>query len=399
MKLNKIAIAIASLVVSSAAWSHGFVMDPPSRALLCDKITMHNPGYAGEKNKNCGNIQYEPQSLEAPKGYPASGPKDGQIGSANNTRGPELDAAGKDRWVKTEISAGKNQFHWYFTAPHPTTKYEYFITKNNWNPEQPLTRASFENKPFCTIQADGSRPGAGASVTHICDVPEREGYQEILAVWTVDDTSNAFYNVIDVEFAGHNTPDESTPDVPTPDETLPAPPPVEPPLNDDEEVVNAAPAIHIVQDHLAVNKSSINAGYEMDASGTQGATLYKWERVEGTAEFQLQSKQGSPTHTSPQIGKELKTMRAWVKAGATGKAKYRLTASNAHGSTTKYITIEVKDNDVAQDSSVPAFAANTAYSIGDKVSYKGHIYICLNVHTGANHWSPDVAVSLWKMVK
>lgn len=55
---------------------------------------------------------------------------------------------------------------------------------------------------------------------HTYDVPTREVYQEILAVWTVNDTSNAFYNVIDVELAGNNAQPEPKP------ESIPQPKPM-----------------------------------------------------------------------------------------------------------------------------------------------------------------------------
>jgi chitin-binding protein len=239
MKLTKITLAVATLLASSAAWSHGFVYDPPSRALLCNHISNFPEVNPGQRNVNCGNIQYEPQSLEADQGYPKAGTLlDGKIASANSTRGGELDAQSMDRWVKTPISSGYNVFKWNFTAPHPATKYEYFITKNNWNPNQPLTRASFEDKPFCMVDGKGLRPGAGKSVEHTCDVPKRDGYQIILAAWTVDDTTKAFYNVLDVDFAGHNPtpPDpEPTPPKPDPEPTPPKPDPEPTPPKPDPE--------------------------------------------------------------------------------------------------------------------------------------------------------------------
>lgn len=400
MRINKVAVAVASLLVSTAAWSHGFVMDPPARALLCKNVSQALPGYAGELNKGCGNIQYEPQSLEAPKGYPADGPKDGQIASANQTRGGEMDATGMNRWVKTDISAGKHQFKWFFTAPHPTTKYEYFITKNNWNPNQPLTRASFETKPFCTIQENGGRPGVGASVVHTCDVPEREGYQEILAVWTVNDTSNAFYNVIDVEFAGHNsgdsdvTPPDNNPTPPNDDTTPPDNNPTPPDNGGDG--AHAAPVIHLLQDHIVVQKMPHSAGYAINASATTGAEKFKWEVVENYGPFQLQEKQAAPTYRKLE-GKTLHTVRAWVRADITGKAKYRLTVSNSHGESVKYVTVEVKDsNNGGTQPGVAEFTPGKVYKIGDKVSYKGQTYRCLNNHTGAAHWNPEEAHSLWQ---
>ncbi len=44
-------------------YPHGYVKSPESRSYLCRK----------EVNTNCGQIQYEPQSLEGPKGFPQQG--------------------------------------------------------------------------------------------------------------------------------------------------------------------------------------------------------------------------------------------------------------------------------------------------------------------------------------
>ena len=100
------------------------------------------------------------------------------------------------------MSSGANTFEWTLTAAHATTKWDYYITKKNWNPDEPLKRADLEK--FCTIEDGGKRPPF--SVKHNCNVPERTGYQVILAVWTIDDTPNAFYNVIDANFDGTSVP-------------------------------------------------------------------------------------------------------------------------------------------------------------------------------------------------
>lgn len=50
-------------MIPQSAYAHGFVEKPSSRAALCSQ------NY-GALNLNCGNIMYEPQSLEAPKGFP-----------------------------------------------------------------------------------------------------------------------------------------------------------------------------------------------------------------------------------------------------------------------------------------------------------------------------------------
>lgn len=71
-------------------------------------------------------------------------------------------------------------------------------------PNQPLTRASFDLTPFCVI--DGNMVQPPKQVTHNCTLPERTGYQLILGVWEVGDTSNSFYNIIDAKFKDGSQP-------------------------------------------------------------------------------------------------------------------------------------------------------------------------------------------------
>ena len=118
-----------------------------------------------------------------------------------------LDLQSSSLWYKTKIKSGVNNFRWFSTANHKTTDYSYYITKQNWDQNTPLTRASFDlSAPFCVIEMGGNQPLQGLGDSHSCNVPDREGYQVILSVWTVDDTPNAFYNVIDVDFDGGVTP-------------------------------------------------------------------------------------------------------------------------------------------------------------------------------------------------
>ncbi|GEN86670.1 lytic polysaccharide monooxygenase [Oceanobacillus sp. FSL W8-0428] len=187
-----------------AAAAHGYIEQPKSRGLLCKE----------QVNTNCGGVQWEPQSLEAPKGFPGASIPDGEIASAGGTF-PELDAQTADRWAKVNLNSGVNTFTWHLTAKHATTKWHYYITKPDWNPNQPLTRDQFELIPFYEVYDGGARPGE--KVTHQVTIPERTGYHVILGVWDVYDTANAFYNVIDVNFGGEGTnpgPGEPDPEVP-----------------------------------------------------------------------------------------------------------------------------------------------------------------------------------------
>lgn len=179
-------LALTMAFVGKAS-AHGYVESPASRALLCKQGV----------NKDCGAVTYEPQSLEAPGNFPNAGPADGKIASAGGVF-PKLDEQSANRWAKVPMTSGANTFTWNLTAAHATDKWQYYITKENWDPNSPLKRSDLEL--FCTIDDGGKRPPF--QVSHDCVVPERTGYHVILAYWEVYDTANAFYNVIDANFDG-----------------------------------------------------------------------------------------------------------------------------------------------------------------------------------------------------
>lgn len=166
---------------------HGYIDTPPSRAYLCSQ----------HQNNDCVLVGYEPQSVEGPQGFPDGGPADGRIASGGS-RFTKLDEYGINRWTKVPVKAGKQVFNWSLTAPHRTAKWEFFITKQNWDPNKPLSRSDFDLTPFCSREDNGAMPSLDVSIT--CTVPKRTGYQQILGVWTIADTSNAFYQIIDANF-------------------------------------------------------------------------------------------------------------------------------------------------------------------------------------------------------
>ncbi|MBC3376069.1 N-acetylglucosamine-binding protein GbpA [Pseudomonas sp. SWRI92] len=188
-------VLLSTMMTSQDVLAHGYLDVPPSRALLCQK---------GD-NKNCGGAQYEPQSTgETFKGFPngvggapLQGPVDGKIASGGHALFSALDAQSATRWHLTEIKDRNIDFQWRYTAVHPATKHEYFITRDGWNPNEALKRASFDSTPFCTVEGANQVPVGGAK--HNCVIPDsKSGHHVILAVWTVGDTDNAFYDPADV---------------------------------------------------------------------------------------------------------------------------------------------------------------------------------------------------------
>ncbi|GAE32847.1 lytic polysaccharide monooxygenase [Alkalihalobacillus hemicellulosilyticus] len=222
-----VALGLFSFVGAQAVSAHGYVENPGARGLLCSQGI----------NLDCGGIVWEPQSLEGPKGFPEAGVADGQIASAGGVF-PKLDEQSADRWAKVDLSSGANSFTWHLTARHSTAKWHYYITKPDWNPNEPLTRQQFDLVPFYEQYDGGARPEE--KVTHDVTIPERSGYHVILAVWDVADTANAFYNVIDVNFSGGTNPDPGPgpdPD-PNPDPQYPVWSPTTVYLNGDRVTFN-----------------------------------------------------------------------------------------------------------------------------------------------------------------
>ncbi|WP_207390451.1 lytic polysaccharide monooxygenase [Rhodococcus sp. ABRD24] len=201
--MKRIVTAGAGLLVASAVVL-GSVSTASAHGYVSGSIVARQ---AATQNVNRGAVQYEPQSLEAPKGFPQAGPVDGKLASAGGLFGGNLDEQSSTRWYKNRVRSGPNQFTWTFTAPHRTSQWRYYITKTGWDPNAPLTRSELEL--ITTVQHDGS--AASSNPTHTIAIPaDRKGYHVVYAVWDIADTSNAFYNAIDLDIVDSGTPPADT---------------------------------------------------------------------------------------------------------------------------------------------------------------------------------------------
>ena len=183
--------AASVLMTSGSASSHGYTDSPISRQKVCQ---------SGGAPTACGPIQYEPQSVEGPKGFPGAGPADGKLCAGGNAQFAQLDDPRGGGWPTTRVTGGQSYtFSWRFTAMHATTDFKYYITKNGYSPSQPITRANLELTPFFAVPFNGQRPPS--TLTHTGQIPAgKSGHHVILAVWTIADTPNAFYACSDVQF-------------------------------------------------------------------------------------------------------------------------------------------------------------------------------------------------------
>src|SRR3954454_12283369 len=96
LPLATLATVVASLAVMAPAQAHGYISAPPSRQALCAAGTV----------TGCGAIQFEPQSVEAPKGSKKC--------SGGNTSFSVLDDNSRN-WPATTVGRSTT-FNWTLTA-------------------------------------------------------------------------------------------------------------------------------------------------------------------------------------------------------------------------------------------------------------------------------------------
>ncbi|OAB44415.1 lytic polysaccharide monooxygenase [Paenibacillus glacialis] len=421
---------MSTLLFAGVSFGHGYIDGPASRAALCKS----------GQNTNCGSIIYEPQSLEALKGFPNAGPADGQIASAGGAF-PNLDAQTSTRWTKVNISPGPNTFDWKISAAHATTSWKYYITKANWNPDAVLTRNSFDLTPFCSVNYGGKQPPFTYSDT--CNVPARTGYQVILAVWEIADTANAFYNVIDVNFGGSNPVDNQAPSAPSAlTSTGQTATTVSLTWNASTDNVGVTGYQVFKGSSLVTTVSGSTLNYSVAGLTANTAYTFSVKAIDAAGNVSSASNSvsvttnapdpidtqaptapgglhvmGTPTSSSIQLMWNAST----DNVGVTGYRIFNGTTliQSLSGSTTDYTvtglsastayTFNVYAFDAAGNQSAastvtgttgipsanPAWAANTAYTTGTLVTYNGSVYSCRQNHISLAGWEPTNVPALW----
>ena len=202
--LSTAAIGASFFVAVAPAAAHGYISSPPSRQANC----------ASGAVANCGDIVYEPQSVEAPKGSKQC--------NGGGSRFAVLNDNGR-AWPAA--NAGQSvTFNWVLTARHSTSTWEYFIG----------------NTLLASFNDGGAQPGATKS--HTVSMGGYSGRQTVLARWNVADTAMAFYACVDLNIGGGGTPPPTTPPPTNPPPTTP-PPATPPPATGGTWAANRAYAV------------------------------------------------------------------------------------------------------------------------------------------------------------
>lgn len=106
-------------------------------------------------------------------------------------------------WTKHDVmSGGKLTVTWNNKNKQYVNRWSYFITRNDWGPERPLSREQFEETPFYTAEPVKVEGGCSDNqlTVHELSLPERKGYHVMFAAMEDADGRYTHYQVIDLFF-------------------------------------------------------------------------------------------------------------------------------------------------------------------------------------------------------
>jgi chitin-binding protein len=243
-------VAAALVAVPTAAQAHGGLTEPATRTYQCYVDGLAGGEAAGES----GNMKprLEPCVDAFAEGnysfYNWFGNLLGTIAGRHETIpdgklcGPDsrFDAynAPSDAWPTTAVTPGQTMtFRYAAVAPHPGW-FTTWITKDGWDPSQPIGWDDLEPAPFDRVLDPPIRPGGPAGPEYWWDVQlpsGKTGKHVLFNIWERTDSPESFYNCVDVDFGGGGTTPTPTPTptatpTPTPTQTpTPTPTPTQTP--------------------------------------------------------------------------------------------------------------------------------------------------------------------------
>ncbi|MCH7230666.1 lytic polysaccharide monooxygenase [Glycomyces sp. L485] len=106
-------------------------------------------------------------------------------------------------WPRTHVTAGDTVEWRYNNWAHHPGRFDLYITKDGWNPDEPLAWDDLEQ--FTTIQDPPQSGGSGADENYYyapLTLPQKSGYHIVFTHWVRSDSNENFYACSDVVFDG-----------------------------------------------------------------------------------------------------------------------------------------------------------------------------------------------------
>ncbi|GAA3304090.1 lytic polysaccharide monooxygenase [Dactylosporangium vinaceum] len=209
----------AVVVLATPASAHGALMQPGSRQYLCWKDGLNATGAIQPKNPACAAAVAQ-QGTNSLYNWFAMLRSDGAGRTAGFIPDNKMcsadaklyDFSGFDLvrtdWPLTHLTAGATmEFDYSNWAAHPGTFYLY-VTKDGFDPSQPITWNSLESTPFLQVTNPPQVGSVGTNDGHYYwsgKLPTgKSGRHIIYSVWSRSDSTETFYGCSDVTFDGGN---------------------------------------------------------------------------------------------------------------------------------------------------------------------------------------------------
>ncbi|MDK2124113.1 lytic polysaccharide monooxygenase [Parachitinimonas caeni] len=365
------ALLLLGASLPGIALAHGTLEIPVSRALGCYKEGAESPkSEACKAAVQLGGSQalYDWNAInQNPNGNHQAFVPDGQLCSGGKSQFKGMDLARND-WPATAIAPDANgnfEFVYHGTAPHATQYFRFYITRDGYNPLQPLKWSDLEL--FAT-----SKGGQVANQRYRMSLPlpkGKTGRHILYTVWQRSDSAEAFYSCSDVKFSD----DGGKPPQPT----------------NWKEVGQ----VMARQDLAAGSKVTLRL---FDGAGRDAAKhTITVDAASGKAnQWPLALAQNVNSNSSfARIG-VFSNGNVSPVADATANRVY---VDKAHGDHTSQIDISAPDTPTPNPGG-NEWKEGASYVVGQVVSYRRGSYRCLQAHTawaGAN-WNPASSPTLWE---
>jgi chitin-binding protein len=193
---------LATAMIAAPAQAHGATTNPMSRVAVC--------GLGGQQNTPAckaaiavGGTQafqdWDNLRVSGVAGRDRQVIPDGKLCSGGIDEYKGLDLARAD-WPATRLSAGAAfTFSYKETIPHKGT-FKMYVTKDGYNPTQPLRWSDLVSAPFLTAT---DPPIQGDAYTMKGRLPAgKSGRHMIYTIWQNSSTSDTYYSCSDVIFGG-----------------------------------------------------------------------------------------------------------------------------------------------------------------------------------------------------
>ncbi|MFI6082312.1 lytic polysaccharide monooxygenase [Streptomyces sp. NPDC051217] len=210
-------LALVGLAAGPAG-AHGSMTDPVSRVSACFAEGPENPRSAACKAAVASSgtqafYDWNEVNIADAAGNHKSIIPDGKLCSAGRDKYKGLDLPRGD-WPSSTFTAGNRTFTYKATAPHKGS-FELYITKDGYDPGQPLKWSDLEDKPFAKVTDPKLESGA-----YVFDgiVPAKSGRHLIYSIWQRSDSPEAFYTCSDVVFGADNGGSAAAPEASAPSE-------------------------------------------------------------------------------------------------------------------------------------------------------------------------------------